>query len=183
MFGLKWRRPWFFSSKWRPARGRSSWRSAKIETVCHRGHVSQMWCFWKNLNQKSLRSLTSRGIYKKKNPCHRRFVDTRTYSFHYSTSVNVISILMQTVGFWNSHQDSHLSLRTIVLYSEEEPRNQPIIARNLLTAGVLSPFMWECWKPGQLRHRRMHAKTRTCGIQVPGKTGDTGCWSRSLVSM
>ena len=33
------------------------------------------------------------------------------------------------------------------------------------------------------RHRRMHAKTRTCGIQVPGNTGDTGCWGRSLVSL
>ena len=57
MFGLKWRPSWFFS-KWRPARGRSSWRSAKIETVSHSGHMSQIWCFWKNLNQKSLRSLT-----------------------------------------------------------------------------------------------------------------------------
>ena len=50
MFGLKWRPSWFFS-KWRPARGRSSWRSAKIETVYHSGHMSQIWCFWKNLNQ------------------------------------------------------------------------------------------------------------------------------------
>ena len=47
-----------FFSKWRPARGRSSWRPAKIETVCQRGHMSQIWCFWKNLNQKSLSSLT-----------------------------------------------------------------------------------------------------------------------------
>ena len=58
MFGLKWRPSWFFLSKWRPARGRSSWRPAKIETVGHRGHMSQIWCFWKNLNQKSLSSLT-----------------------------------------------------------------------------------------------------------------------------
>ena len=49
----------FFFSKWRPARGRSCRRPAKIETVCHRGHMSQIWCFWKNLNQKSLSSLTT----------------------------------------------------------------------------------------------------------------------------
>ena len=57
MFGLKWRPSWFFS-KWRTARGRPSWRPSKIETVCHRGHMGQIWCFWKNLNQKSLSSLT-----------------------------------------------------------------------------------------------------------------------------
>ena len=51
-----------FFSKWRPARGRSSWRSAKIETVCHRGHMSQIWCFWKNLNQKPLSSLTIKHL-------------------------------------------------------------------------------------------------------------------------
>ena len=62
MFGLQWRPSWFFS-KWRPARGRSSWRSAKIETVYHSGHMSQIWCFWKNLNQKSLRSLTMLDPY------------------------------------------------------------------------------------------------------------------------
>ena len=33
------------------------------------------------------------------------------------------------------------------------------------------------------RHRRMHAKTRTCGIQVPGNMGDPGYWSRSLASL
>ena len=33
------------------------------------------------------------------------------------------------------------------------------------------------------RHRRVHAKTRTCGIQVPSNTGDPGCWSRSLASL
>ena len=33
------------------------------------------------------------------------------------------------------------------------------------------------------RHRRMHAKTRTCGIQVLGNTGDPGCWGRYLASL
>ena len=33
------------------------------------------------------------------------------------------------------------------------------------------------------RHRRMHAKTRTCGIQLLGNVGDPGCRSRTLASL
>ena len=40
-----------FFSKWRPPRGRHSWRPAEIETVCYCGHMCQFSRFWKNLNQ------------------------------------------------------------------------------------------------------------------------------------
>ena len=44
--------------------------------------------------------------------------------------------------------------------------------------------LWELTYPTLAgRHRRMHAKTRTCGIQVPGNTGDPGSWGRSLASL
>jgi hypothetical protein len=31
--------------------GRPSWCSAKLEIVWHGGHLVQIWCFWKNVNQ------------------------------------------------------------------------------------------------------------------------------------
>ena len=34
--------------------GHSSWRPSKIEKVWIGQHACQIWCFWKNLNQKSL---------------------------------------------------------------------------------------------------------------------------------
>ena len=58
MIGLKWW-PFCFFPKWRPARGRHSWRPAEIEKVCYWGHVCQFSRFWMKLNQKSMRSLTS----------------------------------------------------------------------------------------------------------------------------
>ena len=39
-------------------RGRPSWRPSKIEKVWFGQHMCQIWCFWKNLNQKSLTALT-----------------------------------------------------------------------------------------------------------------------------
>ena len=40
--------------------GRSSWRPSKIERVLSGRHVDQIWCFWKNLNQISLRAPNSK---------------------------------------------------------------------------------------------------------------------------
>ena len=64
MIGLKrWPFCFVFLKKWRPARGRHSWRPAKVEIVCYWGHVCQFSRFWKKLNQQSLRSLTI-GLYR-----------------------------------------------------------------------------------------------------------------------
>ena len=38
--------------------GRPSWRPSKIEKVWFGQHMCQIWCFWKNLNQKSLTAPT-----------------------------------------------------------------------------------------------------------------------------
>ena len=47
--------------------GHSSWRSSKIEKIWlgQHVHVCQIWCFWKNLNQKSLTAPTKLESVKK----------------------------------------------------------------------------------------------------------------------
>ena len=52
MFGLKWRPSFFLLQNGGPLLGaRLGARQKSIETVYHRGHMNQLWCFWKNLNQ------------------------------------------------------------------------------------------------------------------------------------